>query len=238
MSVSRKNLRSRWIAPILAALCLAGGVVRADTVTELDFDVNTIAIQAKNGQGQNIFTGVHHTGELILSSGVLSTMGVGIDGVYEPSLTASQMSLFGDVFLVNGVLDHGTVTLGASNSSDTYAFDVQAGSGSLHKIGTKNSYLLSGMTINGLLNHDTFGGVDVQLWHDQQPLMGSFVQFFFRPNSSGYDGATSLDVAAYATIAPPTVIPLPQAVWGGASLLAVLAGVKFLKRNDSRGSSL
>jgi len=232
MSVSQKNPRSTWIVPILAALSLAGGVVRADTVTELDFDVNTISIQAKSGLGQNIFTGVNHTGELILSSGALSTLAVGVDGVYQPNLSASHMSLSGDVFLVNGILDHGTVTLNATDLSDSYVFDVQSGSGALHKIGSKNSYLLSGTTINGLLNHDSFGGMDVQLWHDQQPLMGSFVQFFFRPNATGFDGATSLDVCAYATV------PLPQAVWGGAVLLAVLAGVKFLKRNDSRGSSL
>jgi hypothetical protein len=210
------------VALVLGLSCLSA---RADTIaSELLFDINSIGIQAKTGTGDNGFQGLYHTGSLVISSGPKSALQLSIDGQPLPGLNRLPVTVTGEIHLVNGVVDHGSVTI--ASQADTYSFQLQPDPGvALHRIGTTSSYLLAGLTFSGLFSGPSFAGADVGLWYSQQPVLGSFVQFFFKPNSTGFDRATNLDVAAYAT-----PVPLPSAVKGGVTLLGLLGGMVYLRR--------
>jgi hypothetical protein len=243
-----------YLFPVaFAGQSLCGQLAQADTVSILGFNIASTSIQGKTAAGPG-FTGIHDTGDLLISATGSTSVDIDVDGKKKATLTDNapatpSFDLTGKIHLSNGNISGGLITLIANEVSgtETYQFNVAPGSGSLHKIPFINSYLLAGLTYNGLFNNSSFGGVDVSFWQDQQPVLGSFLQFNYNPDSRGYDQSANLDVAVFgeqvSTLATPqndqiltdgnAAVPLPNSLWGGALLLAAVGASRFRNRANS-----
>jgi hypothetical protein len=233
MSEKVRKLALLAMPVVVAGQMLCASAAKADTVSILGFEIDSMSIQGKLASGANGFTGIHDTGDLSLRATGRTTVDIGVDGVKEETLASqgagTTFDLMGDIRLINGDITGGVITLIArlGNANETYQFNVAPGTGSLHKVPLVNSYLLAGLTYNGIFNSGDFGGVDVGFWRDQQPVIGSFLQFDYNPTSSGLDQSANLDVAvfgeSFSQLQTPDgrtdPVPLPKTVWGGAVLM-------------------
>ena len=244
-----KSLRKQFtllILPTVVGSMLCAASAMADTVSILGFQIESMSIQGKLANGTNGFTGVHDTGDLILKATARTAAEVDIDGVTQETLASrnapTTFDLSGDIQLGNGLITGGIITLIAHNpsSTDTYQFDIAPWSGSLVKVPFVNDYLLAGLTYNGIFSSGSFGGVDVNFWKDQQPVLGSFLQFNYNPTSTGADTSANLDVAVFGEslsprtqqpdVDPPSQVPMPKTVWSGLALIAGMALMRVRNR--------
>jgi hypothetical protein len=123
-----------------------------------------------------------------------------------------------------------TVSVAAGALTDSYTYDIIGDTGSIayvHGMPGKSmpGYRLSGATEDGIFANSDFGGVDVSVWKDLQPLLGSFIQFNYRPNSLGLDMNAQVDLYVYGVtpeLGSASSTPLPTSLMGG------LAGVGML----------
>jgi hypothetical protein len=202
---------------VLAGLALASGSALAANV--LQIDVNALEGQATDTLGNaTAFGGLAHVGSIMLSGGVNSTLAeVLIDGA-DQNVAPNQFASFsGTIDVSASVVTGGSLSLSLVNG-DTFTAIIVAGSGHV------NTQAGQGFSIDGLLtsaffNASTFAGVDITPWYlAQMPsgLNGSFLNFQFSPNASGFDSDTDIDIFV--------VIPTPLAAgMAGVGLMGLAA---------------
>jgi len=217
-------------ALILGAGIAVGGVASAASAGgELQLDVNSMTVQAKDsadGLGSDVaFGGETHTGSVLFGTdGNTNLNDILIDGTSVgpvPDADWSLTSLTGFINLDNGTVTGGEFEIEITNSDtldvDTYSAVIVNGTGDVND--EAPGFAIDGLTFMGMFDDAEFGGVDTQQWFDNQPLFGSFTNFAFNPNSGGFDNDANLDVFV--------AVPLPA----GAGLAAAgLLGVGAIRR--------
>lgn len=208
------------VAAVAAAFAglTAFGASSAQATTVLQFDVNSLTAQAN---GTLPFSSTF-TGTIVLSDDADSVLSdILINGAAQ-GIAAGQLADFqGEIELVNGQVVGGFFYL-EDTSGNSYQASIAA-SGQVTDIGggDPGPYLINGLTFNGTFSSNTFAGVDVSAWSDNQPLSGSFLQFKFGPNDQGIDVNVDADIFV--------VVPNP-AVAAGALPLLGLIGAGYIRR--------
>lgn len=136
-------------------------------------------------------------------------------------LSTWTLSAFtGSITLSSGTVTGGSFSVSVTDGSttDTYAATITSSSGDVDTQ-SGQGFNIDGLTFAGTFSSSTFAGVDVSNAFSIQPLTGSFLNFAFSPDSSGFDSDADMDIFV--------VIPLPA----GAGLgLAGLAGLACVRR--------
>jgi hypothetical protein len=199
----------------------------------LQFDLNAFSTQAHNGAGANSpFGGLTHTGSINFSLGAGVINGLFIQqtqgGAFQnANFTGTWTSFTGQINLTNGQVTGGNMTITISNG-DSYTCGITPGSGSVSNF-VGGGFKVEALTRSGFFNDAQFGNVNVSPWFGSQSpngLPGSFLQFNFNPNASGFASA-DMDLFVDTTV----LIPLPGSAWAG---LAGLAGLAVLRRANRR----
>jgi len=210
-----------YVCAAVATVLTAGSAVIAAPV--FHFDINGITVQAKSSTGgATTFGGLAHTGSLSFGfqTGTSHLEGIDIQqaigGAPQHQNFTGQLTNFtGTVNLVDGRVTGGNFSVVANG--DTYSADI------VPQIGAVSNYVgggfkLEGLTFNGHFSDGSFGNINVSPWFNAQNvlngLVGSFLQFNWNPNASGFSFA-DMDIFV-------DVVPLPASAWTG---LATLAGI-------------
>lgn len=178
----------------------------------LHLDVNALSVQSVGATGgPGAFGGLNHTGALQLSSGVNSQLAdLFFDGVQQNIAFGQLQSFTGTINLVNGGVTGGSFSM-TLNNGDTFNTSVQSGAGQVaNQIlpGGVQGFSIDGLTFGGVFSGSMFAGADITPWFNAQPLNGSFINFGFNPNSSGFDAAADLDIFLVPTPAAGGVLGL------------------------------
>ncbi len=177
---------------ILAALVAAAGSGVA-SANVLQLDLNALQAQAVDGAGGNSFGGVNHTGSVMLTSGSLSHIAdILLNGTAQNIAAGQLMSFSGQIDLVNGGVTGGNFALTLTDNS-TFTANIVGGQGQVNTQAGQG-FSIDGLITSALFSSNPFAGVDITPWFAAQPLSGSFIEFAFNPNASGFDGDTNLDV--------------------------------------------
>jgi opacity protein-like surface antigen len=214
----------------IAAVLTAGSAASADLVLHLD--VNSIRAQATNGVGANTpFGGLNHTGAVEFSFQAGSSILAGIDiqnGNNAPvnqTVTGQLLNFTGRINMTNGMVTGGNVNVQAGGG-DSYTASITPNVGAVTPF-VGGGFKIEGLTFNGMFSSSHFAGVDVTPWFASQGgggLLGSFLQFNFTPDASGFSFA---DVDLFVNA---QVIPLPPAGWTGLATLAGLMAAGYIRR--------
>jgi len=228
---------------IRSSLLLAGMLVpaslislaSADTITTLHMDINAITITAMGSNGSHAFS-TGFSGDLTFSTNSLSTLTPDIDGNSVIGYTGAISSFTGDIQLTNGQLTGGSVsvTVQTGLASDTYSYDIVGGSGAVTKspipvVFNALGYNLAGSTNDGEFANSDFGGVDVSTWVADEPLLGDFFQFHYRPNNLcvDTDGDVELYVLGISNPSDGPTVPLPSSLLGGMVGVGMLGAYRW-----------
>lgn len=245
MGASAKQFLSAAVAG-LSGLVIAAPAARADSIQELQLDINSITIQATNLQGGNTaFGGAHHTGMLVFTMDGDSTIGLSLDGVAQNSFNAVFFGLSGQITFVDGQSQGGSMTVMVKNLSDssvdTYSFDIAAGSCLTRPIGQSSFHLLGFQldadTQAGHFNDNNYGGTNITPFYNAQNpdgLFGAFFQLKYVPNANGYSNAADIDLLTVAEVPSfSQPVPLPSSAVGGLGLAGLLAVAQWRRRAGS-----
>jgi hypothetical protein len=219
-----------------AALVVGSGALSAQAASVLSLDLNSLAVQARDSEGNAVaFEGLTHTGKLSLSKGANGFVSsIEMDGVNQiGSFGAVMDSITGEIFLNNGVVTGGTLTVTVTgyDDTDTYTFSLAPDAESkVVKVGS--GFLLSSLTVSGAFDDSAFGGVDVSAFGGST-LEGLFVQFLYQPNDTGRDRNADVELTINPAGGPgpdPGVVPVPAAAWLGLAMMGGLGVQRFLRR--------
>ena len=216
-------------------LCAAAGAVLAAGSASLaapifHFDINGITVQAQANGSNSSFGGLSHTGSLVFgfTSGTSHIEGIDIQDTIggapqHQNFTGSLTNFTGTVNLVNGHVTGGNFTVAAG--SDTYSADVAPDVGAVSNY-VGGGFKLEGLTFNGHFSDSMFGNIDVSRWTNFQNqlngLIGSFLQFNWQPNASGFSFA-DMDIFV-------DVVPLPPAAWTGLATMVGIGLTGYIRR--------
>lgn len=202
-----------------ASLALMGTVADAQAATDLDFDLNSVTVQAIGTNAAPVAMSASHTGSLVIAYDADAELAsIGMDGAPQ-TFVGSLDAVNGVVQMANGNIVGGSLEFRMANG-DRFSTAVQPG-GHVVYYSFANMYVLSPLTTAGDLSGDLFAGVDVSPWSQAESLRGYLtVQFF--PNGAGTDDSASVQV----TVQP---VPEPASLMG----LASIAGGLLLRRRRS-----
>lgn len=218
-----KRLCAVGVSSILAATGIAQGQAM------LQFDVNSFAVQSQNSAGQaSAFGGLGHTGSINFSSILNTTVLNGMFGtttggpLTNMGFNGSLSNFTGQINLVNGQVTGGSISIAVNGGTDTFTTSIAGG-------GQVSSYIGGGFTIEGLtggggFSDSQFANVDVSPWFNM-PLIGSFLQFNWLPDSNGA-GSGDMDMFV-------NVVPLPTAAWAGLAMLGGIAVARKARRRNN-----
>lgn len=193
-------------------------------IRTLQLDVNNLAFQAQNAQGQPVpFGGVSHTGSLVLTDLLPTTELVGIairngNGPFinQPGAPWNLTDATMVINLSNGMVTGGTFTVdinGGPASGDRYTATIGAAGSVSTFIG--GGFKVEGLTASGMFSDASFGTVNVaDFFADQSTppgLLGSFLAFKIQPNASGA-GFADVDAFVQTIPAPGSLACLGAAV--------------------------
>jgi len=198
------------VACAAALMCAQSGLAQTRV---MQFDMNNLAFQARNGQGAPAaFGGLSHTGSIVFSEqlptselvSVLMRAGAG-PFVPQPGTPWALSTSTLTITLNNGVVTGGSMNLeidgGPSLGGDSYSASINPG-------GTVNTFVGGGFTIeglasDGLFSDTSFGPVGVADFVSAQTgapfLNGSFLAFRIQPNANG---AGYADIDAFVSNIP------------------------------------
>lgn len=211
----------------IAAVLAAGAAASAAPV--LQFDVNGFSTQSVDSANTNSpFGGLTHTGAVVFTTGGAALNGIFIQSTFGGAFDNANFSGFtltgftGQVNLSNGQVTGGSITLGISNG-DAYTCDITPGIGAVSTY-VGGGFKIEALTGNGLFNDSQFGNVNVSPWSGAPGgnLPGSFLEFNFNPDASGF---TNSDMDLFVD-----VTPLPPAAWGAMATLAGLVAARRMRR--------
>ncbi len=187
---------------ILAALVAAAGSGVASATNVLQLDLNALNAQAVDGSGGNSFGGVNHTGSIMLSMGSLGHVAdILLNGSAQNIAPGQMMSFSGQIDLVNGGVTGGNFVLTLTDTS-TFTATIVGGQGQVNTQAGQG-FSIDGLITSAMFSSNPFAGVDISPWFSAQPLSGSFLEFAFNPNASGFDNDTNLDIFV--------IVPSPMA---------------------------
>lgn len=214
----RKIMKAGVLAA--ASLALMGAVADAQAATDLDFDLNSVTVQAIGTNSAPVAMTASHTGSLVIAYDADAELAsIGMDGAPQ-TFVGSLDAVNGVVQMVNGNIVGGSLEFRMANG-DRFSTAVQPGGNVVHYPFANNMFVLSPLTTAGDLSGDIFAGVDVSPWSQAESLRGYLtVQFF--PNGTGTDDSASVQV----TVQP---VPEPASLMG----LASVAGGLLLRRRRS-----
>ncbi|MCC5787763.1 MAG: PEP-CTERM sorting domain-containing protein [Phycisphaerales bacterium] len=178
---------------VLAGMAALGA--QASAASLLQLDVNVLTAQARDAAGANsAFGGTTHTGSIAFNANPNSVLNeLFIDGSNQ-NIANGQLSTFtGVIELVNGQVSGGSLSM-TLNNSDTFNADIVAGQGQVTDISGFGGFFIDGLITSAFFNANSFAGVDITTFFDQQPLSGSFVNFQFNPNVNGRSNNTDIDI--------------------------------------------
>jgi hypothetical protein len=219
----------RTVRTAVATVLAAGSVAAAAPI--LHFDVNGITVQATNTLGVGTsFGGLSHTGSLNFgfSAGISTLEGIEVQQTaggtaVNQGFTGSLTNFTGSINMVNGRVTGGTLRIDAGG--DFYTADIVPNVGAVSTY-VGGGYKVDGLTFNGHFADAQFGNVDVSPWFNMQNvlqgLVGSFLQFNWNPNASGFSFA-DMDIFV-------DVVPLPPAAWTGMATLAGIGLTGYIRR--------
>lgn len=234
MPASQRRRNPIGIRLVGAIVALVVGAVaaptpaRADSVINIQLDVNGLTLQARDAAGHDVAFGAGpFTGSLAFGLGDNANLNsVLIDGAARPEYHGTLAGVTGHLDFIDDALSGGMLSVAVRNPDatlDTYGLSLVPGSGALFR--ATNGLLLrtvghvaKGDTAGGAFDKATFGGVNVAPWFTNGPVPGSFIAFKYNPDATGFGSSVDLDLTAAA----PTAAPLPSAAWGGLALFAVL----------------
>jgi len=202
----------------LAACSALGFACAADAGSLLRFDVNSLTASADAG-----FDTTYSGSVLLASDGNSSFEDMRIDGTAQSFGPQWSLAAFtGEVTFLNGAITGGSFMVSVTDgvATDRYAADLVEGSGSI-AAQAGQGYLVSGLSFEGMFSGSTFAGIDVSLWHDAEPLSGSFLNFAFAPDAQGVDTDSDYEIFVEAV-----VIPLPAGAGLSAAGLLGFAGLR------------
>lgn len=212
-----------------AAILVGGATVLASPT--LQFDLNAFSTQAKNGGGANsAFGGLNHTGAVSFSLGAgvingLFTAATPAGPFQNANFIGTWTSFTGQINLNNGQVTGGSLTV-TINNGDSYTCGIASGSGFVSNY-VGGGFKIEALTRAGFFNDAQFGNVNVSPWFNAQGangLPGSFLQFNFNPNSSGFAAA---DMDLFVDV---VVVPLPPGSWAGLATLSAFALIRRASR--------
>jgi hypothetical protein len=218
-----KTLCAVGVSSVLAA----AGLAQAQSI--LQFDVNSFAVQSQNSAGQaSAFGGLSHTGSINFSMIANTTVLNGMFGtttggpLANLGFNGSLSNFTGQINLVNGQVTGGSLTIAVNGGTDTYTTSIGSGGQVQSYVG--GGYKIEGLTGGGGFSDSQFGNVDVSPWFNL-PLIGSFLQFNWIPDSNGA-GSGDMDIFV-------TVVPLPTAAWAGLAMLGGIAVARKARRRQN-----
>ncbi len=216
----------------LCGLLVAGVSLANAQDRTLQFDVNNLAFQARNAQGQAVaFGGLTHTGSLDLfeETSLSELLSVSIRNGVNPfqvqgSFTGSLTDMAMTLSLINGTVTGGSITLdingGPGGGGDRYAATIGVGGAVSTYIG--GGFKVDGLTFAGTFSDVNFSGVPIPDFIASQGggtyLQGSFLAFKIQPSAGG-SGHADTDIFV-------TSIPLP----GSISCLVAAGLISFRRR--------
>jgi hypothetical protein len=217
------------MAAVAAAGMLAGGAQATDT---LQLDVNAMEIQVRDSGGAaTAFGGVTHSGSIdfgfsaaspATSMVIYKELGLGSGFSFEGAQAITDVDGF--VSLTAGLVTGGEIAFTLANG-DIYSAKVKAGSGMVETAATPGGFSIDGLTFDGdffdAQPDGMYGTVDVSQWISGEPLFGSFLEFNFSPDGTGF-GYSDVDVFV--------VVPLPTAAYAGLGMLAGVMGLSYTLR--------
>ncbi len=239
MFSSGKTVTGLLVAAAAGMLALSTSAKAGTVDSNVELDVNSITIQARNAADtMNVGFNSSFSGLLVFGKDADSSLGMKIDS--GKAVAGAIVGFTGRISLTNGNITGGTLSVMVSNpdsSVDTYSTNVVPGSGTINSPPNAAlaslGFYLSGATAGGTFTDSNFGGLDVSVWNGQQPLAGSFLQFRYKPSTNGFDSDS--DVNLYATAQIPdgaitAAAPLPASAWAGMALLGGLGAVRKMAR--------
>jgi len=215
---------------------MGSGAASAHAASVLSLDLNSLAVQSRDSAGNAAaFDGLTHTGRLSLSKGANGFVSsVELDGVSQLTSFGSVMdSITGEIFLNNGVVTGGSLTVAVTGSGDTDTYTFSLAPDAQSKVVRVGSgFLISSLTSGGAFDDSNFGGVDVSAFGGNA-LEGIFVQFLYQPNDTGRDRNADVELTINPAGGPgpgPGVIPIPAAAWLGMAMMGGLGVQRYLRR--------
>ncbi|MFG0257711.1 MAG: hypothetical protein ACF8GE_07420 [Phycisphaerales bacterium JB043] len=201
----------RAITTAAASIAIASASTSAFGVNELHLDVNSITVSTAGG---GAFGGTSHTGTLLLSGDVTTTLAdILIDGVSQAE-SYSTIAVSGSITLVGGAVTGGGFTI-TIDGTETYSASIVSGVGAI-VAQPGQGFLVGGLTFGGFFNTTSYASVDVTPWDSAEPLHGSFLNFSYGPDGSGVDTDSDLDV--YILIPTPAAAGLATVGLAGLTL--------------------
>jgi hypothetical protein len=220
-------MRAVFASAVVTALSVCAPAFATPT---LQFDVNSIGIQATNSGGTNTpFGGLTHTGAVVFSLKPSTRLeGVSVESVpsgpwIDQGFSGSISNFTGSVLLNNGIVTGGSITLAVNGGTDSYSASIVPNAGHV-KTYVGGGFIVQGLTFQGAFSDNQFGNVNVAQWFAHNgALLGSFLQFNFNPDATGA-GFSDMDIFV------DSVVPLPPAAWAGIGMLASIATVQWVRR--------
>ena len=196
---------SHSIACAVAAATLAGSA----HATFIHFDINAITVSAGDD-----FSGLNHTGTLVLASSADSDLtAIELDSVSQ-SMAGSLGMLEGEIELSSGTVAGGWLRFSDQNGAEYFAV-IEATAGSINTqagLGFRIDGLTDSGVFSDLMNGESFAGVDLfppsKMLAEEILLDGSFLLHGFGPGQDGFDGTVDIDI--YADV--PVPAPGPSAL--------------------------
>jgi hypothetical protein len=196
----------------------------------LQFDLNTIQLQAKSGMdgtGSNVaFPGVSFTGSFHFSKAASSLMAsVRVDSVTQNGSAGSDTfagtldSLDGNINFVNGQVQGGALTFtvkSGASSFDTYTTQIDGNNAPIQLIAGSKVAVATKARI-GSLTDGNFAGVNVTPWDQAEPLSGEILLPMI--SFSGTSGAAMVGVEVSAIVPEPASIAAVGGLLAGGLLL-------------------
>ncbi len=218
-------MKTRLCGAIIASAGITAAAVASPT---LQLDLNALAIQVKDANGNNsAFGGTGHSGKVMLDKGSFGVLfAVGLQSIpngpfVNQGFSGTLFDVDGEILLSGGNVVGGFLDIFVDGGADSYTCKIVNGQGSVKPSLIGGGFTIDGLTFEGKFSGPFFSNVDVSQFFNAQGvggLPGSFLQFNFDPNASG---AGFADIDAFVTV------PLPPAAWAG---LATLAGVMAFRR--------
>lgn len=214
----KRTIRQLVVACGVGLGALLAGSAQAAVL--LQFDLNSVNLQARDAAGANSSFSATHTGSLVLSKGLTGVIvDPRIDGVPQNGSLGSDDfvgtldSVSGVISLVNGTVQGGTLTFTVTSveGADSYSLDIADTDAPVVPI-AGGFFSLGALAVNGDLTDGSFAGVNVQAFSAAEPLNGGVIMNLFQPNANG---AATVNVEISAVVPEPASLAAATLLVGG-----------------------
>ncbi|MBL8764900.1 MAG: hypothetical protein JNM07_11585 [Phycisphaerae bacterium] len=205
-----------------SVLAVAGNAMAVQT---LQYDTNNLRSQATPSGGGSLPFSTTFTGTVNVTDDANARIaGLILNGLDQGvgPISSANFDFLLTITLVNGGVTGGSISV--ATMDNTYSASILPGSGTI-KTQAGQGFQIDGLTFNGNFTgmglagspgNTTVVGVDISAFMVGYPLVGSFLNFAFSPNSSGTDANADVDLYVQ--------VPLPGAACLGLVGMGIVAG--------------